>query len=72
NRSINETLSRTIITVLTTIFVVACLFFFGGRSLHTFSLVLLIGFIVGTYSSIFIAAAAVIDWNRISPHRFRL
>ncbi|HPP13455.1 MAG TPA: protein translocase subunit SecF [bacterium] len=72
NRSINETLSRTIITVLSVLFVVVCLFFFGGRSLHSFSLVLLIGFIIGTYSSIFIASSLVIDWNRISPHRFRL
>jgi len=72
NRSINETLSRTIITVLVVLFVVCCLFFLGGRSLHTFSLLLLTGFSVGTYSSVFVASALVIDWNRISPHRFRL
>lgn len=72
NRSINETLSRTIITTLTVLFVVLCLFLFGGESLHTFSLTLLIGFVIGTYSTVFVASALVIDWNKISPHRLKL
>ncbi|MCM8803660.1 MAG: protein translocase subunit SecF [Candidatus Omnitrophica bacterium] len=72
NKSINETLSRTILTVLTTIFVVLSIFFFGGETLHTFSFCLLIGFIFGTYSSIFIASAIVIDWVKKSSSRIKL
>ncbi len=72
NRSINETLSRTILTSLTTLFVVFCIFFFGGEALHTFSLALIAGFITGTYSSIFIASSLLIDWHRVKPHRFKL
>ena len=72
NRSINETLSRTILTSLTTLFVVFCIFFFGGEALHNFSLALIAGFITGTYSSIFIASSLLIDWHRVKPHRFKL
>ena len=71
NRSINETLSRTIITVLTTLLVTLCLFIWGGPVLNNFAFVLLVGFITGTYSSIFIASAIVIAWEKKSPHRFR-
>ncbi len=56
NRSINETLSRTILTSGTTLFVVLALFLFGGGVIHDFALALLIGIIVGTYSSIYIAS----------------
>ena len=52
NRSINQTLSRTIMTSLTTLLVVACLFVLGGSVIHDFALALLIGVAVGTYSSI--------------------
>ncbi|MCK9266634.1 protein translocase subunit SecF [bacterium] len=72
NRSINETLSRTVLTVLTTLFVVVCLFFFGGETLHIFSFALLIGFVIGTYSSIFIATSLLIDWHRLKPHKFNV
>lgn len=72
NRSINEILSRTILTSLTTLFVVACLFVLGGEALHSFSFALLIGFSIGTYSSIFIASAVIIEWHRLSPHKFRI
>lgn len=72
NKSINETLSRTLLTLLTTLFVVLCLFFFGGESLHAFSLALLIGFTIGTYSSVFIASSIIIDWNKVKPHIFKL
>lgn len=65
NKSLNETLSRTVITSLTTIFVVAVLFAFGGESLKGFSFSLLIGLILGTYSSLFIASAAVLEFNRL-------
>ncbi|MBU0960195.1 MAG: protein translocase subunit SecD, partial [Proteobacteria bacterium] len=56
NRSINEVMSRTLVTSLTTAIVLICLFFFGGSVIHDFSLVLLLGVLVGTYSSIFIAS----------------
>jgi preprotein translocase SecF subunit len=63
NRSINETLSRTIITSLTTLLVVVVLFFFGGEVLRDFSFALIIGIIIGTYSSIWIATALVVEWH---------
>ncbi len=69
NRSLNETLGRTIITALTTLFVVVVLFFFGGRVIHDFAFTLLIGIISGTYSSIFIVATLVADWERKFPSR---
>ena len=60
NTSVNQTLSRTVITSLTTLMVLLCLFIFGGKIISGFALALLIGVIVGTYSSIFIASAAVL------------
>ena len=63
NSSINETLSRTIVTSMTTLIVVIILFFFGGEVLKTFALALIIGIVVGTYSSIFVASPIVIDWK---------
>ena len=69
NNSINETLSRTILTGLSTIVVVLCLFFLGGETLHVFSLSLLIGFIIGTYSSVFVATSMLIDWHKVQPHK---
>ncbi len=72
NKSVNETLSRTLLTGLTTIFVVICLFLFGGEALHVFSFCLLIGFVIGTYSSIFVAISLLIDWHRIQPHKFNV
>lgn len=64
NRSINETLSRTIITGLTTLFTLIALVFFGGAILHDFALVLTIGIIFGTYSSIFVASPILTLWNK--------
>ncbi len=61
NEAINSTLSRTIITSITTLFVVLILFIFGGEVIRGFSFALLIGIIVGTYSSIFIATPIVVD-----------
>jgi preprotein translocase subunit SecF len=63
NRSINETLSRTILTSLTTLFVVATLFVLGGGIVHDFAFALLVGIIVGTYSSIFIASPILLAWQ---------
>lgn len=64
NRSINDSLSRTIVTSLTTFFVVLILFIFGGEVLHTFSFAMIIGVVVGTYSSIFVASPVVIYMNK--------
>ncbi len=61
NQSINENLSRTVITSGTTLFSVIALYLFGGESLKGFSLALIIGIIVGTYSSVYVAAPIVIE-----------
>ncbi len=63
NRGINSTLSRTMITSLTTFLVVSSLFFFGGSVIHDFAFTLLFGIIIGTYSSIAIAAPLVYEWE---------
>jgi preprotein translocase subunit SecF len=63
NRSINETLSRTILTSGTTMLVVLALFVFGGGVIHNFAFALLIGILVGTYSSIFVASPILIFWD---------
>ncbi|MBN2423605.1 MAG: protein translocase subunit SecF [Calditrichaceae bacterium] len=63
NFSINETLSRTIITSGTTLLVVIVLYFFGGEVLRSFALALIVGIVIGTYSSIFVASPIVVDWN---------
>lgn len=60
NTAINQTLSRTIITSATTMLTVLSLFFFGGEIIHGFSIALIVGIIVGTYSSIYIATPAVL------------
>jgi preprotein translocase SecF subunit len=68
--SINESLSRTIITSITTLIVVLFLFFAGGEVIHDFAFALLIGVIVGTYSSIFVASPILVEWqNRIAKAR---
>jgi preprotein translocase subunit SecF len=64
NRSINDTLSRTIITNGTAILVVIVLFFLGGEVIHGFAFTLLVGFIVGTYSSIYVASPIVLLWEK--------
>jgi SecD/SecF fusion protein len=64
NSSINQTLSRTILTSTVTLIPILCLFFFGGAVLRDFSLAIIIGVIVGTYSSIFIASPIVLWWTR--------
>ncbi len=69
NISINETLSRTILTALTTLFTVVVLFIFGGIAIHDFALALLVGIIVGTYSSIFVASPIVLIWQDWSEQR---
>ncbi len=64
NLSINQTLGRTILTTITTLIVVCSLYFKGGEVLNTFALTLLIGFIAGTYSTIFIASPLVLAWEK--------
>jgi SecD/SecF fusion protein len=64
NSSINQTLSRTILTSSVTMIPILCLFFLGGAVLRDFSLAIIIGVIVGTYSSIFIASPIVLWWTR--------
>jgi len=72
NRSINETLSRTILTMGTTIFVITALYVLGGTVIHGFAFTLLIGFLVGTYSSIYIASPVVLFFEgRFGPTRRR-
>jgi len=67
NMSINEVLSRTIITSTTVFFTSLALFFFGGEVLHDFSLAMIMGVIIGTYSSIFVASPVVLLWGGKRP-----
>ena len=60
NQSINQTLSRTVITSFTTLLVLTSLFIFGGQIIHGFALALILGVLIGTYSSIFVASIAVL------------
>ncbi len=60
NTSLNQTLARTIVTSLTTLIVLVALFILGGEIIHNFSLALILGVVVGTYSSIYVASSAVL------------
>ena len=64
NRSINETLSRTLLTSLTTLVVVVTLFVLGGGIIHDFAFALLVGILIGTYSSVFVASPILLAWQR--------
>jgi preprotein translocase subunit SecF len=64
NSSINETLSRTLLTSLTTLIVVVILFIFGGGVIHNFAFALMVGVLVGTYSSIFVASPIILTWQQ--------
>ena len=66
NESINQSLSRTIITSFTTLFVVTVLFLVGGEVIHTFAFAMIVGVIIGTYSSIFVASPVVIKMDSIN------
>ena len=63
NKSINQVLSRTVITSLTTFFVIFILFLFGGEVIRGFSFAMLIGVLVGTFSSVFVASSLILDWQ---------
>jgi preprotein translocase subunit SecF len=78
NNSILETIARSINTSMTVVFVLLALYLIGGSSIHNFVLVLLVGIIIGTYSSIFIASPLLIEWEtgrlgrvlqRLNPRR---
>ena len=71
NYALNKTLARTLLTSVTTLLTVVVLFLFGGPGLRNFSLTLIIGVIVGTYSSIFIASPIVLWWARKSGTNLR-
>lgn len=64
NTSINETLSRTVVTGMTTLFTLVALLFFGGAVIHDFAFVLTVGILFGTYSSIFVASPLLTLWKK--------
>jgi preprotein translocase subunit SecF len=72
NTAMNQTLSRTILTSLTVFLVVVVLYIFGGEVLRDFAFALLIGVITGTYSSVFVAAPIVVDWESWVQSRGRV
>ncbi len=69
NRSINETLSRTLMTSFTTLVVVLALFVFGGGVINNFAFALLVGVLIGTYSSIFVASPLLVFWEEYAQRR---
>lgn len=71
NMSINQVLSRTVITSLTSLFAVLSLYILGGEVLHDFAFALLAGIVVGTYSSVFVASASVLEFAAFTSKRAR-
>ena len=71
NTAVNQTLSRTVLTALTTFFATAILLFFGGKVLEDFAFALFVGVITGTYSTIYIAGALVVEWTEWVEGRLR-
>lgn len=69
NDSINETLSRTILTSGTTLLVVLALFLFGGGVIHNFAFAMLVGILIGTYSSILVASPVLLVWDDMKKRR---
>ncbi len=67
--SLEQTLLRSVYTSLTTLITLLAIFFFGGRSLHEFTLTMIIGIVTGTYSSIFIASPLLVSWQKWSEKR---
>lgn len=72
NSSLNQTLSRTVITSGTTLLVVLVLFIFAGPAIRGFTFAILLGIVIGTYSSLFIAAPVVLDWQLKSKRPIKL
>jgi preprotein translocase SecF subunit len=71
NRSINETLNRTLVTSLTTFFAALAIFLLGGKILNDFAFILVVGVICGTYSSIFVASNVLVEWNERRSQRVK-
>ena len=71
NTAINQTLSRTVLTALTTFFATTLLLFFGGKVLEDFAFALVVGVVTGTYSTIYIAGALIVDWTNYVEGRLR-
>jgi preprotein translocase SecF subunit len=67
NLSINQTLSRTLLTSVTVFFCVLSLYLLGGGAINDFALIMLVGVVVGTYSSVFVASAIVVSWHKRRP-----
>jgi len=71
NTAINQTLSRTVLTAVTTFFATALLYTFGGKVLEDFAFALVVGVVTGTYSTIYIAGALIVDWTHYVEGRLR-
>jgi len=71
NTSINQSLSRTLITSLTTLLAVFSLYIFGGSTMKDFAFALIVGILVGTYSSTFVASALVVEWHGWRPEKIK-
>jgi len=71
NVTVNETLSRTILTGMSTLMVLIVLFFLGGGVIHDFTFTLIVGIVFGTYSSVYIASATVLVWENKFPKKKR-
>jgi len=71
NRALNETLSRTVITGLSVFFVLIALLLLGAASIKDFAAIMLVGMVMGTYSSIFVVANAVVEWEQRFPSKHR-
>jgi preprotein translocase SecF subunit len=71
NSSINQVLSRTLVTQLNAIIAILAILFFCGPVVRDFALALVIGMIIGTYSSVFVASTLVVEWESRSPKRFK-
>ena len=69
NKSISQSMSRTLLTSLTTLFAAATLYFIGGKVLNDFAKVLIFGIIIGTYSSIYIASPLLVVWEKIAGRK---
>ena len=69
NKSVNETFARSINTSLTALIVLAAVFFFGGESVKYFVLMLILGILFGTYSSIFIASPLLVSWHELKQKK---
>jgi preprotein translocase subunit SecF len=69
NDGVNQSISRSINTAFTTLLVLFALLLFGGDSIHYFALALIVGIVVGTYSSIFIASPLLVEWQKLSDRK---